>query len=311
MPVLDELRARLHLLRFAEPPAPALHAYVAVHGPVETVTAIRAGTAPPAVLAEATRKDADITADLRAVDSGVARLVTPEDPEWPAGRLDALSRPGLSAPLGLWVRGQVPLDELVRSAVTITGARAATDYGRYVATDFSYGLATLTSQSWPAVPTAWSPARTRVHSTPLVGPLWCSPVVSTSPTPPATPPCSTRSSPVAACWSASIRSASTPAVNASPPAPGCWPDCRRPRSSWRPVADAARWASPDWPMNYVGGSTAFPAPSPRPPRRVFMNCCGRGRPRWRPQQTRSSIGRACDDHARSVRARDRRSGPAG
>jgi DNA processing protein len=104
MPVLDELRARLHLLRFAEPPAPALHAYVAVHGPVETVTA-------------------------------------PEDPEWPAGRLDALNRPSLSAPLGLWVRGQVPLDELVRSAVTITGARAATDYGRYVATDFSYGLA--------------------------------------------------------------------------------------------------------------------------------------------------------------------------
>jgi DNA processing protein len=39
------------------------------------------------------------------------------------------------------VRGQAPLDELVRSAVTITGARAATDYGRYVATDFSYRLA--------------------------------------------------------------------------------------------------------------------------------------------------------------------------
>jgi DNA processing protein len=141
MPTLDDLRARLYLLRVAEPPAPALHAYVAVHGPAETVTAIRAGTAPPAVLTEAIRPDADITADLRAVDSGVARLVTPEDPEWPRGRLDALNRPGSSAPLGLWVRGQAPLGEQVHTAVTITGARAATDYGRYVATDFGYQLA--------------------------------------------------------------------------------------------------------------------------------------------------------------------------
>ena len=141
MPTLDDRRARMYLLRVAEPPAPALHAYVAVHGPVKTVTAIRAGTAPEAVLTEATRPDADITADLRALDSGVARLVTPEDPEWPAGRLDALNRPGASTPLGLWVRGQAPLDELARTAVTITGTRAATDYGQYVATDFSYQLA--------------------------------------------------------------------------------------------------------------------------------------------------------------------------
>jgi DNA processing protein len=141
MPSLDLLRARLFLLRAAEPPAPVIHHYVAVHGPVDTVAHIQRGIAPRAVLAEITRRDPQIEDDLRALDKGTARLLTPEDPEWPAGRLDALNRPGSSAPLGLWVRGQAPLDELLRTAVTITGARAATDYGRYVATDFSYQLA--------------------------------------------------------------------------------------------------------------------------------------------------------------------------
>jgi hypothetical protein len=55
MPSHDELRARLFLLHAAEPPAPAIHHYVAVHGPVNAVAQIRHGTAPAAMLSEVTR----------------------------------------------------------------------------------------------------------------------------------------------------------------------------------------------------------------------------------------------------------------
>ena len=75
MPAHDELHARLFLLHAAEPPAPAIHHYVAVHGPVDAVAQIRHGTAPAAVLSEITRPDARIDDDLRALDSGTARLL--------------------------------------------------------------------------------------------------------------------------------------------------------------------------------------------------------------------------------------------
>jgi DNA processing protein len=91
MPAHDELHARLFLLHAAEPPAPAIHHYVAVHGPVDAVAQIRHGTAPAAVLSEITRPDARIDDDLRALDSGTARLLTPEDGDWPLGRLTGLA----------------------------------------------------------------------------------------------------------------------------------------------------------------------------------------------------------------------------
>jgi DNA processing protein len=139
MPSLDPLRARLFLLRAAEPPAPVIHHYVAVHGPVDTVAHIQRGTAPRAVLAEITRRDPRIEDDLRALDKGTARLLTPEDDDWPIRRLTSLSR--LGAPLALWVRGTASLPDLTSPAVTITGARAASAYGTTVATDFGHDLA--------------------------------------------------------------------------------------------------------------------------------------------------------------------------
>src|SRR6476469_4907174 len=138
MPSHDELHARLFLLRAAEPPAPAIHHYVAVHGPVDAVAQIRHGTATAAVLSEATRPDVRIDDDLRALDSGMARLLTPEDGDWPFGRLTGLA--GLGVPLALWVRGSGSLAELTNLSVTVTGARASTEYGNTVAGDVSYEL---------------------------------------------------------------------------------------------------------------------------------------------------------------------------
>ncbi|SDM98879.1 DNA processing protein [Lentzea albidocapillata subsp. violacea] len=139
MPSRDELHARLFLLRAAEPPAPAIHQYVAVHGPVEAVAQIRHGTAPAAVVSEIIRPEAPIADDLRVLDDGTARLLTPEDDEWPFGRLTSLARHG--APLALWVRGSGSLAELTSPAVTVTGARASSAYGNTVAGDISYELA--------------------------------------------------------------------------------------------------------------------------------------------------------------------------
>ncbi|WP_433270628.1 DNA-processing protein DprA [Actinosynnema sp. CS-041913] len=136
-----ELRALLYLLRAAEPPSPALHDYVAVCGVVEAVAHIRSGDAPSAVLAEIVRPDVDIARDLTALDTGTARLVTPHDQEWPRDRFDAMAVHDLGVPLALWVRGRSSLAELLGTAVTITGARAATEYGSFVAAELAADLA--------------------------------------------------------------------------------------------------------------------------------------------------------------------------
>ncbi|SFQ74622.1 hypothetical protein SAMN05421810_11816 [Amycolatopsis arida] len=74
MPLTDPQHARLFLLYAAEPPAPALHDFVAAHGPVAAVERIRAGTAPPAVLAEITRPSRDWTTP--------SARSTPGPPRW-------------------------------------------------------------------------------------------------------------------------------------------------------------------------------------------------------------------------------------
>lgn len=137
----EELHACLYLSRAVEPPAPAVYDYVAVHGPIDTLAAIRVGSAPPAVLAEVTRPDTEITDDLRAIDQGLARLITPSDADWPTGRLSGLTRVDSGAPLCLWVRGHASLADLTGTAVTVTGSRAATTYGQQIATDVGFHLA--------------------------------------------------------------------------------------------------------------------------------------------------------------------------
>jgi DNA processing protein len=70
------------------------------------------------------------------LDAGM-RLVCPGDAEWPCG-LDAL---GDEAPVALWVTGVGHLGFSCRRSVTVTGSRAATAYGSYLAAEISASLA--------------------------------------------------------------------------------------------------------------------------------------------------------------------------
>ncbi|MEV4318461.1 DNA-processing protein DprA [Actinocrispum sp. NPDC049592] len=147
----DEVRlARAYLLRVAEPPATALTLFVAQHGPVDAAKLVRAGTVPDAVLNETSaRRHIDNPAqDLAEGAKAGARLLIPEDEDWPAWALlpldNAFAR-GLRwacPPLGLWVRGAASLTDSLERAVSVVGARSATGYGDQVAADLGYGLGT-------------------------------------------------------------------------------------------------------------------------------------------------------------------------
>ncbi|HET6709000.1 DNA-processing protein DprA [Amycolatopsis sp.] len=147
---VDEVRqARAYLLRVAEPPAPALVAFVTEHGPVAAAARVRRGDCPPEVLkaTEARRGYDLVTQDFTRAAAAGARLVVPEDDEWPAWplhSLDLAAHRGVAEavpPLALWVAGAGALDTAADRAVAIVGARAATAYGEHHAAEFAYGLA--------------------------------------------------------------------------------------------------------------------------------------------------------------------------
>ncbi|MFG1646003.1 DNA-processing protein DprA [Amycolatopsis sp. NPDC049252] len=147
----DELhRARAYLLRVAEPPVPALVAFVAEHGPVDAAARVRRGDCPSDVVkaTEARRAYDFVAQDFARAAAAGARLVVPEDDEWPAWpllSLDLAARRGVAEavpPLALWVSGDVPLGTVADRAVAVVGARASTNYGAHYAAEFSHGLAT-------------------------------------------------------------------------------------------------------------------------------------------------------------------------
>ena len=162
---LEVLRARAYLSRVAEPPAPALGALVEAIGPVDAAQLVREGATdgphalPPAVAAEtAARRGTDrAAADLALLAARGGRLIVPEDPEWPAAALAGLGvaagpdgtvglegapvRDGLAVPLALWACGPRRLDDAPRRWVGMVGARAAGEYGLWVARDWSAELA--------------------------------------------------------------------------------------------------------------------------------------------------------------------------
>ncbi|MGI5506478.1 DNA-processing protein DprA [Lentzea sp. CA-135723] len=140
MPSSDVVRARLLLLRAVEPPAPFTCQFVAVHGPVDAAASIQHGTAPAAVLSEVSRRDVQISPDLQAIEDGTARLLVPEDDDWPVERLSALASAD-APPLALWLRGRASLAAHTATAVTITGSRASTAYGNTIAAHFGGALA--------------------------------------------------------------------------------------------------------------------------------------------------------------------------
>jgi DNA processing protein len=152
-------RARAWLGRLVEPGTVDLWRYVDRLGPVEAARRIRAGRVPERIAGlTAARADTDRSlADLRQADRCGARLVVPEDEEWPAPALHALTvatagepddhrrqSPRTTAPvppLGLWVLGSSRLDELVDRSVALVGSRACTAYGEHVAGELAFQLA--------------------------------------------------------------------------------------------------------------------------------------------------------------------------
>lgn len=141
--------ARSYLLRVAEPPAPALADFIGELGPVAAAERVRSAECPPKVRDETAARRAHDYAerDLERAEAGEARLVIPEDDEWPAWPLLSLAvaqRRGVSGvapPPALWVRGPARLDEAVDQAIAIVGARAATGYGEHNAAEVGYHLA--------------------------------------------------------------------------------------------------------------------------------------------------------------------------
>ncbi|MGB2567348.1 DNA-processing protein DprA [Micromonospora citrea] len=161
----ERLLARVALTWLTEPGTWSVHRLVQRLGPVAALDLLLDGGAPERRLRDVVAARGG-TGDARAVAGEAlartervgARLLTPEDDEWPA-RLDDLSRlvlPGANRrvdletapPLCFWVRGCWPLGETLDRSVAVVGARAATGYGVHVATEIGYGLA---ERDWAVV----------------------------------------------------------------------------------------------------------------------------------------------------------------
>jgi len=143
------------LLRICEPPSGALAKFVQDQGPVAAWQAVLARRAPRAVVsATAARVDgvdpaalvARAQADLTVAGRAGARLIGPDDAEWPAAAMGSFAGAvargvrGAGPPLALYVRGR-PLVGLPDRAVTVVGSRASSPYGTRVAGEVAYELA--------------------------------------------------------------------------------------------------------------------------------------------------------------------------
>ncbi|MET7670282.1 DNA-processing protein DprA [Micromonospora luteifusca] len=161
----EQRLARVALTWLAEPGTRAVHRLVERLGPVATLDLLLDGGSSDGwlhttVAARSAAGDARAVAAeaLERADRLGARLVTPDDEEWPArvAGLSALHLPDVSRrvdgatapPLCFWVRGSWPLGEALERSVAVVGARAATGYGQHVATELGYGLA---ERDWTVV----------------------------------------------------------------------------------------------------------------------------------------------------------------
>lgn len=165
-PAMDENRlARIALTWLAEPGTRTVARLVARHGPVGALRRLLAGevadpklrTAVTARLARGNPWEVAAEAAERTLRLG-ARLVTPEDDEWPPrlrhldelvlGNTERRVDRETAPPLCFWVRGAWPLAEALDRSVAVVGSRAATPYGLHVATEIGYGLA---ERDWTVV----------------------------------------------------------------------------------------------------------------------------------------------------------------
>ncbi|WP_095999886.1 DNA-processing protein DprA [Mobilicoccus massiliensis] len=131
-----ELLARVAWSALAEPGDPVASRLVAELGPVEALAALASRSETALERFRPRLGRLDLARILDETGACGARVVTPDDREWPRG-LDDLQAP----PHCLWVRGPADLASTARRSVAVVGARAATAYGESVAADLGAGLA--------------------------------------------------------------------------------------------------------------------------------------------------------------------------
>ena len=159
-------RARAWLTRAVEPGHVEVWRLVEDVGLVEAVRRLRAGTAGERLraLVGARREQDQSLADLRQAQRCGARLVVPEDDEWPTLALQPLAwtadrepadpqgrtkrTEALIPPVALWVRGTPRLNSFVDRAVALVGSRASSAYGEHVAAELGFRLA---ERGWTVV----------------------------------------------------------------------------------------------------------------------------------------------------------------
>ncbi len=148
--------AWVYLSRVVQGPCAPLSALIESVGVVEAARAVRECALPePLRGPTAQRREVDVAArDLETIERIGGRVVTPDDPEWPAWRMLGFAQlePGRdrdgAVPLVLWVRGPGSLLESSERAVAVVGARCSTGYGNRVTGEIAGDLA---AQGWTIV----------------------------------------------------------------------------------------------------------------------------------------------------------------
>lgn len=148
--------AWVYLSRVVQGPCAPLSALIDAIGVVEAARAVRECALPePLRGPTAQRRGIDIARrDLEVIERIGGRVVTPDDPEWPAWRMLGLAQlePGRdrdgAVPLVLWARGPRSLLESSERAVAVVGSRCSTGYGNRVTSEIAGDLA---AQGWTIV----------------------------------------------------------------------------------------------------------------------------------------------------------------
>lgn len=138
--------ARAALSRLVEPPDAEMWRLLKGRSATEVLAALKAGAlvSPRARHWSARLSKLDVEADVRAAEAVGARLVCPDDREWPAPLADL----GDGEPIALWVRGSADLARSTARSVALVGARACTAYGASIAAELA---ASLAERGWTVV----------------------------------------------------------------------------------------------------------------------------------------------------------------
>ncbi|MGH8967944.1 MAG: DNA-processing protein DprA, partial [Actinomycetes bacterium] len=144
---MSERIARVALSRLSEPGDPRLAALVDQLGANRVYQLLRDEEDLAGVYTDvaARLRGLDPERELTQANARGIRFVCPEDDEWPSGladldRAEPVQKRG-GAPLGLWAKGPLRLDEACLRSAALVGSRSATSYGANVAGEIAAHLA--------------------------------------------------------------------------------------------------------------------------------------------------------------------------